>query len=386
MSPQENWSSNKKLIVYHTNWSTYGRNFQVKDLPINFISDVNYAFLDLKQNSMGFYVPTITDAWSDIEKRYTNESDCVPPVDTYQKEHPYFGNFRQFANLRALGYKFNLGLSIGVAVSTEPARAAFVNECITLLNKFPGLFNRIDLDWEHISPNNQQYGNEGNVTHPDDGVHFGLFLQLLRRKLDESGLGHVTITACATGDPSKISALPLSIMSSVLESINIMTYDFSSSSFGPCLSGHQSNLWSTPYSPLSIDNAVKGYLAAGVPSHKIVIGAVLYSRGFANTDGLGCPSSGTVSEQSWEAGVCDYKSLPRPGAVEYYDEKACASYSYNSTLRILNSYDTPESIDAKCRYVHQHNLKGVIVWESSGDYDINHPRSVIRALYDGLNK
>ena len=79
-----------------------------------------------------------------------------------------------------------------------------------------------------------------------------------------------------------------------------MTYDFSSSSFGPCPAGHQTNLYSTPYAPNSVDRAIKAYIAAGVPPHQLVIGATLYSRGFANTNGLGHPSSGVVSDKSWE--------------------------------------------------------------------------------------
>ena len=39
LSPTE-----KKLIVYHTSWARYGRNYQVEDLPLDHIADVAYAF------------------------------------------------------------------------------------------------------------------------------------------------------------------------------------------------------------------------------------------------------------------------------------------------------------------------------------------------------
>ena len=192
------------------------------------------------------------------------------------------------------------------------------------------------------------------------------------------------ITACATGNPSFMTALPLVEMVCYLDAINIMTYDFASSSWGQCLAGHHSNLYSTSYAPLSVDRAVQAYLDAGVPADKIVIGAVLYSRGFANTKGIGNSSSGVVEDRSWEDGVCDYKSLPRPGAIEYWDDKAKASYSYDSKKKILNSYDTPRSVSEKVRYVWEKGLKGIIVWESSGDYPFNDERSVLRELNQSL--
>ncbi len=187
-----------------------------------------------------------------------------------------------------------------------------------------------------------------------------------------------------TGNPDKMSALPLVEMACYLDAINIMTYDFSSSSWGDCLAGHHTNLYSTAYAPLSVDRAVEAYISAGVPASKIVIGAALYSRGFANTSGLGHPSSGLVSDKSWEEGVCDYKSLPRSGAVEYWDEQACASFSYDKNKKILNSYDSPRSVRQKAQFIRLKGLKGIIIWESSGDYPFSDERSILRELSHSL--
>lgn len=195
-----------------------------------------------------------------------------------------------------------------------------------------------------------------------------------------------------------MSALPLPTMIETLETINIMTYDFASSSFGPCVSGHHSNLYSTSYAPQSVDAAVKAYMDRGVPREKIVVGAVLYSRGFANTEGLGCPSSGLVSDKSWEGssclklshthleGVCDVKTLPRPGAIEYWDDRAKATYSYDPNKKILNSYDSARSVAEKAKYVWDMGLRGIIVWESAGDFAFDDPRSVLLSLVQNLQK
>lgn len=155
---QHQWNTSKKLIVYHTNWATYDRNFQVADLPIDQISDINYAFLDLRLKN-GFYVPTFTDPWADFEKPF---GDARGNLQAFQK----------------LNKPFNFGISIGgwtcsknfsTSVSTPESRHAFIMECIDIIRRFPWIV-RIDLDWEYISPAAELYGETQNVRHPNDGT------------------------------------------------------------------------------------------------------------------------------------------------------------------------------------------------------------------------
>jgi chitinase len=196
------------------------------------------------------------------------------------------------------------------ALASESKRQTFVNGIIAILKNNHGLFDVVDIDWEHIryfgilnfSPPGQNYGNSGNATSPHDGANFAQFIYLLRQNLDLYSSA-IEITACVTGNPGMMSALPIAEMACYLDAINIMTYDFSSSSWGDCLAGHHTNLYSTPYASLSVDKAVEAYLNAGFPASKIVIGAALYSRGFANTSGLGHASSGLVSDKSWEGNL-----------------------------------------------------------------------------------
>ena len=62
-----------------------------------------------------------------------------------------------------------------------------------------------------------------------------------------------------------------------------------------------------------------------------------------------------------------FKSLPRPGAVEYCDPEAVACWSYDSENRLMVTYDTPYSAVAKADYIKQRNLGGAMWWDSSGD-------------------
>ncbi|KAG7128383.1 Endochitinase 1 like protein [Verticillium longisporum] len=147
-----------------------------------------------------------------------------------------------------------------------------------------------------------------------------------------------------------------------------MAYDYAGS--WDSNAGHQANLYPNPgnpaATPFSTNAALTDYLAAGVPSSKIVMGMPIYGRAFENTDGLGRPFSG-IGQGSWENGVWDYKDLPRPGATELYDDVAQASYSYDNKSRKLISYDTVDVIKNKVSYLKQKGLGGSMFWGASGD-------------------
>ena len=138
---------------------------------------------------------------------------------------------------------------------------------------------------------------------------------------------------------------------------------FASGAWSP-VTAHQSNLFPSPHTQWSASGAVDAYLSYGVPASRIYIGVPFYSRGFAGTNGLGSPATGPSPDKSWEEGVVDYKSLPLTGAVEMWDERAQASYSYDGRRKVMNSYDNPQAVKAKCEYIKQKGLGGLIIWES----------------------
>ena len=172
--------------------------------------------------------------------------------------------------------------------------------------------------------------------------------------------------------------MDLKEMNKYLDIFYLMAYDFNGS--WSSKTGHQSNLYG---SDLSTDKAVKYYIRKGVDNDKIVIGMPMYGRAFQNTDGLGSSYNG-VGEGTWEQGVYDYKKLLRQGAVEYFDEKLVASYSYSSSDREFVTYDNPQVVYQKTDYIKRNNLRGVMFWELSGDFPTSHERSLLSAAYHGL--
>ncbi len=51
----------------------------------------------------------------------------------------------------------------------------------------------------------------------------------------------------------------------------------------------------------------------------------------------------------------------------YWDSSAQAPYLFNFYKGIFVTYDDEESVQAKCEYVKENNMAGVMFWEYSSD-------------------
>jgi chitinase len=162
-------------------------------------------------------------------------------------------------------------------------------------------------------------------------------------------------------------------MDKYLDFWNLMAYDFAGS--WDHTSGHQANIRKCgpkPQStPFCAEEAIDYYINNGIPSNKMVLGMPLYGRAFCNTAGPGEPYNGIGAVDSdhgsWEAGIWDYKALPRPGAQEHFDSDIIASWSYDSNAKMMVTYDTVGCEKKKCEYIKKKKLGGAMWWETSGD-------------------
>jgi chitinase len=55
------------------------------------------------------------------------------------------------------------------------------------------------------------------------------------------------------------------------------------------------------------------------------------------------------------------------GFTRYWDSAASVPYLYNPEQQIFVSYEDAESLAAKCKYVKEHKLAGVMFWNYEGD-------------------
>ena len=381
---------------YWGNWDVYGAAFYPSSIPIANTPTICYSFFNLGQDSNGNTIAVISDSYADIEMRYTTFG--VQPYDSWNDNPPlpYYGAFNQFRKLKAQGYNFKLLLAVGGwtfsqsysnVVQTSASRQAFVNSIVDLMTTYP-IFDGILQDWEWPSNNGVNYGNTGNTVGPNDANNFALLLQLIKETFNSIGHPEWTSSISVSANPVIMQQLPVAQLNQWVDSFHILTYDFSSSAWGPCLAGHHTNLYPatvTPtYTPFSVDGAVKTWISLGGQLNKSYIGVAFYSRGFANTQGLDQPSNGVVPGGSFQAGVWNYSATPIPGSTEYWDDVCKAGYSYDPVQLALNSYDTVQSTIDKCNYVKANGLRGTAIWEVSGDVAYSNPRSLIATIWNNL--
>jgi Chitinase len=145
-------------------------------------------------------------------------------------------------------------------------------------------------------------------------------------------------------------------MNKYLDFYNFMGYDLAGKWNDK--STHSSNLHLHDCTYLSIDNALKDYLDSSVPADKIILGVPLYGVVFEGTDGLCKPYESVRSDNPFYA---DLLKGPQPEL----DQEAGASYTFDK--RTFTSWDTPDEIKLKAKYVNSRDLAGGYFWQCGGD-------------------
>ena len=116
---------------------------------------------------------------------------------------------------------------------------------------------------------------------------------------------------------------------------------------------------------------MRAFLAAGVPAHKLVLGVPFYGHAWADVrpegNGLYQPGRAPKKEIDASYGNLARRYVGKQGYVRFWDEQAQAPYLWNAKQRIFISYDDPESLRVKSRYLKQHGLAGVMFWQYYSD-------------------
>lgn len=367
----------KKTVAYYTAWATYGRNYQVSQIPAAQLTHINYAFANVANGQC-----VLGDPYADTDKAFAGDS-----WDTGAKR----GNFNQLTKLKAANPHLRTLISVGgwtwsanfsAAAATAASRDAFATSCVTFMKQWG--FDGIDIDWEYPVSGGLQNGT------PADKANYTLLLQALRSKLNAQGTAdggkHYDLTIAAPAGPSILTNLEIDKVAATLDWINLMTYDYHGS--WDSKTGHNAPLYAPTGDPgpakFDIDSTVNAYLAAGAPANKLVLGLAMYGRSFAGVtatnNGLFQSTSG-AGTGTWEPGSLDYKDIAAnylPRLVRQWDASAKVPYLYDSAKKEFITYDDAESIKLKAEYIKSRNLAGGMFWELSGD-------TSDYALLDSLN-
>jgi chitinase len=253
----------------------------------------------------------------------------------------------------------------GAALTAE-SRTAFVDSAVKLL--IDEQLDGIDLDWEYPGLAGPGIGHRA-----EDKQNFTLLLQALRERFDivahERAHARYLLTA-ALADSEFVAHIELDRIHAYLDWIDLMSYDFHNS-LTPT-TGHHAALHASATAASnerSVERAVAQFLAAGVPAHKLVVGAPFYGRAFADVNaqnhGLDQRYGRYAGDHAWSQLVAQF--IGREGYARYWDDVAMAPYLWNAQTRTFISYDDPQSLALKVQYVKAHDLGGMMYWEQSQD-------------------
>jgi chitinase len=345
-------SSPPRVVGYLASWGVSTKGTRIADLPARDLTHIFYAFGNVEANGL-----------AGVDDPGTK--------------------FHELAALKAKNPHLKVAISIGgwtgsgkfsdIAL-TDSTRERFTASAIDLfIRQYPGLFDGIDIDWEFPVAG----GMEGNVERLADKTNFTLLLASLRRALDAEGARagrHYELTIAASARPQEIANVEIARIEPLLDFINVMTYDYHA---GPGTTNFNAPLYAAAGDPtreLNVDETMRAFLVSGVPPSKLLVGVPFYGHAYGEVANVnaGLFQHGTGKPSDWKEGDGDWRVLSRtrlldPHYVRHWEPNAQVPWLYDSVSGTWVSYDDPQSVAAKVRYVRDHRLGGIVIWELGGD-------------------
>jgi chitinase len=273
-------------------------------------------------------------------------------------------HFSQLNALKARNPRLKVLISIGGwgadnfsdAALTDESRQKFARSAVALIDRYA--LDGVDLDWEYPG----QPG-PGIKFRPEDKENFTLLLKTLREQL-----GSRLLTIASAGG-RYFEHTEMDRLHQYLDFVNVMTYDFAGS--WSDVTGHHTPLFrsaAAPEKPASID-FIEQHLRAGIPPDKIVLGVAFYGRswkGIADgNNGLNQPYQAYDVDVPYARLVAEY--LTSPAFERFWDPSAHAPYLWDRSGGRFVTYDDPQSLLDKARFVKERGLGGMMYWEHSHD-------------------
>jgi chitinase len=249
---------------------------------------------------------------------------------------------------------------------THESRDVFIQSVLQFIERYQ--LDGLDIDWEYPG-----MIGAGNKFRPEDKQNYTLVLAELRKQFDEEEKKlhrQLFLTIAAGASSEFLEHTEMDSVQKYVDTVNLMAYDYYEPGSGP-ITGNHAPLFSDPQDPKKIsgDRSVHEYERAGVPAAKIVLGVPFYGHVWGqvpdNNHGLFQPGKPVPNAFANYGNITS--SMLNNGFSRYWDAAAAVPYLYNPTKQIFVSYEDPESLAQKCKYVIDHRLAGVMFWEYKSD-------------------
>ena len=249
---------------------------------------------------------------------------------------------------------------------TGESRRRFIESAITFITRHQ--LDGLDIDWEYPAQ-----AGAGNRFRPEDKHNYTLLFKELRKRFDkeEKRLHRHLFLTTATGATSTfLEHTEMGDVQRYVDTVNLMAYDYYEPT-DDSTTGNHAPLFTDPSDPknISADKSVHEYEQAGVPAGKIVLGVPFYGHSWGEVDdvghGLFRPGKSVPNAFNHYGDI--QATMINSGFIRYWDSAASVPYLYNSEKKIFVSYEDPESLGLKCKYVLDHKLGGVMFWDYAAD-------------------
>jgi len=272
---------------------------------------------------------------------------------------------------------------------TSESRAVFIQSVMDFLARYK--LDGLDIDWEYPG-----MPGAGHPFRPEDKENFTLLLKELRvRFTAETSKTHkpLYLTFAAGANDDFLAHTDMGKAQQYLDTVNLMCYDYYEQG-SDLITGNHAPLFTDPADPKQISAAksVAAFVKAGVPAGKIILGVPFYGRAWGQVPdvnhGLFQPGKAAPNVNARYEAIAQtmLNQAPDQGYVRYWDEKASVPFLYNSKQQIFVSYEDPESLAAKCRFVLSQKLGGVMFWEYSNDPSGTLLRAIDNSLHPQPSK
>lgn len=383
----------REVVGYYPGWQWYDRNKLVKPSTIDYskYTFLQYAFMNMDAD--GHLV--ITDPWGDKNLLLGEINWGTAPAgydSAFDLGNPDYHipntNLAYHAHLHDVKLLMSIGgwtlSTYFPGIASDPVkRATFASECAEICSLYD--LDGVDIDWEYPTDNTQ-------------GANFTLLLEDIRAALNaaEPQLGRELYLSAAVSAGYNMEFIEWSEVSQILDMINLMSYDYYGT-WDPLLN-HNAPLFDPEQGTdnFSCDGSVQRLLTEyNVDPSKINMGIPFYGRTQLSAAAPVLFGTGNGNADYAHFGIDEGTPLYYNVLLQqenfnvYWDATAQVPYMTSAENNSFVSYDDEASVEAKSQYIIDHNLRGAIIWEITGDYIETIPGSGIIAgtpLADVINE
>lgn len=341
------------IVGYIAGWKT----IKPEKIPAEKLTHINYAFASVQD---GFVVS--------IDGNEKRDSTNFAILYQLKTRNPALKILVSIG-----GWTHSKGFSD--AVLTEESRENLTNSGIDFLLKYN--LDGLDFDWEY-----PVLQGDNNVVRPEDRENFVAMLKSFREALDSVGNlnnTHYLSTIASGGFRKYLELNDMAEAEKYLDFINIMAYDFYTA--GDAVTGHHANLYPNGDKGRSAKTTVEEHIEFGVPAAKLVLGVPFYGRMWKSVDSK---ENGLFQPGKFEMGL-PYQQIfalsKNSSYSRFWDEKAGAPYLFSIQDSTWITFEDPESLALKMKFIKEKGLAGAMFWEMSED----NTGTLLNTLYDELN-